>query len=184
MRLALVIVTAVAFPAAADPPPHALISIAESVGREDSYSTQTTDLTLAGRATPSFWGYTTGRTGNSHWACGDCVQDGQLREGTAGVLYLPCHGTLCFAASAGLGYARRDLFYPSHNTASGGTTPSSYEVDDWFVAEARGHVMLRLADHIALDGGIALRYMRRLFDDSLYPNAGGAVVSIALGAWL
>ena len=50
--------------------------------------------------------------------------------------------------------------------------------------KARGHIMLRPADHLAVDGGLGLRCLRRLFDDSSCANTNGAVISIALGAWL
>jgi len=185
MKLALAIAVATGRIAAAEPAPtpHALVTLGASRGVEDQNTTRTIDLTLAGRATPALWGFVTGRAGSSDHACGDCIGDGKLREGDVGVLYLPCHATLCVGGSAALGYARREIYYPGGRNALGETFPSSYQVEDWLIADGRLRLMLRLGGHVAVEGDVALRYQRRLFDPT-YPNAGGALASIALGAWL
>lgn len=194
MKLAVGIVCAMAAISAAEPPPspsppppstlpHALVSLGTSVGLEDQNTTHTVDLTLAGRATPSLWGFATGRTGSSNHACGDCIGDGKLREGTVGVLFLPCRGVFCIGASGAIGYARREIYYPGGTNPLGETFGPSYELESWFVTEGRLRLVVHVADHIGLEGDVAIRYQRRLYDPS-YPNAGGAVASIALGAWL
>ena len=70
------------------------------------------------------------------------------------------------------------MFYPARSD------PSGWELEDWLVIKACGHIMLRPANHLALDGGLGLRCLRRLVDDSSCDDTNGAVISIALGAWL